>query len=292
MGGAPLALAFAAGMLATVNPCGFAMLPAYLSYFVGLEDDPSAAGADRTVLRSVAVSAVMTLGFVVVFGVMGVLIVQVSSRVQEHLPWVTIVIGLALIGIGIAALFGRSLTVRLPKLQKGTGSRELPSMFLFGVSYALSSLSCTIAPFLAVTSTTFTNDGALAGTLTFVTYGLGMGAIVGLLTLAVALARNGVVTRFRRLLRHVNTISGVFMLVAGAYMAYYGWYELRIRNGPVDDPIVDRALAVQSSLTDLVDRIGTGRLGVIAGVVVGAALLSVTGWRLLRRHPIDHVERS
>ncbi|MGD9755164.1 MAG: cytochrome c biogenesis protein CcdA, partial [Acidimicrobiia bacterium] len=55
MGGAPLALAFAAGMLATVNPCGFAMLPAYLSYFVGLEDDPSAAGADRTVLRSVAV---------------------------------------------------------------------------------------------------------------------------------------------------------------------------------------------------------------------------------------------
>ena len=62
MGGAPLALAFAAGMLATVNPCGFAMLPAYLSYFVGLEEDPAAAGADRTVLRAVAVSAVMTIG--------------------------------------------------------------------------------------------------------------------------------------------------------------------------------------------------------------------------------------
>ncbi|MFN7150094.1 MAG: cytochrome C biosynthesis protein, partial [Microthrixaceae bacterium] len=24
-------------MVATVNPCGFAMLPAYLSYFLGLE---------------------------------------------------------------------------------------------------------------------------------------------------------------------------------------------------------------------------------------------------------------
>ena len=32
-----LALAFSAGMIATVNPCGFAMLPAYLSYFLGLE---------------------------------------------------------------------------------------------------------------------------------------------------------------------------------------------------------------------------------------------------------------
>lgn len=287
MGGAPLALAFAAGMLATVNPCGFAMLPAYLSYFVGLEDNPSAAGTDRTILRSVAVAAVMTLGFVAVFGVMGVLIVQVSSRVQEHLPWVTIVIGLALIAVGIAALTGRTLTVSLPKLQKGTSSRELPSMFLFGVSYALSSLSCTIAPFLAVTSSTFTNDGAVAGIATFVTYGLGMGAIVGLLTLAVGLARNGVVARFRRLLRHVNTISGVFMLVAGAYMAYYGWYELRIRNGPVDDPIVDRALAIQGWLAEQVDRVGTGRLGVLAAVAVGAALLSVTGWRLTHRHHAD-----
>jgi len=32
-----IALAFTTGMLATVNPCGFAMLPAYLSYFLGVE---------------------------------------------------------------------------------------------------------------------------------------------------------------------------------------------------------------------------------------------------------------
>ena len=31
------AYAFTTGMLATVNPCGFAMLPAYLSYFLGIE---------------------------------------------------------------------------------------------------------------------------------------------------------------------------------------------------------------------------------------------------------------
>ena len=33
---APLGLAFAAGLVATINPCGFAMLPAYLSFFLGL----------------------------------------------------------------------------------------------------------------------------------------------------------------------------------------------------------------------------------------------------------------
>jgi cytochrome c biogenesis protein CcdA len=295
MGSAPLALAFTAGMLATINPCGFAMLPAYLSYFVGLEERPEQAGEDRTVLRAVAVAGVMTLGFVAVFGAMGLVISQISARIQRHLPWVTIVIGLSLVCLGVAAVAGRTLTVRLPKLQKGTSSRELSSMFLFGLSYALSSLSCTLAPFLAVTSSTFTDRGVMAGTLTFITYGLGMGAIVGLLTLAVALARNGLVSRFRRLLRHVNLLSGVLMLIAGAYMAYYGWYQIRLRSKIVDDPIVDRAERIQQWLADLVNRAGTTRLGIVAAVAVAAALLSVQGRRWLHRdgaatrpNPPDH----
>ena len=77
---APLALAFGAGMLAAVNPCGFAMLPAYLSYFCGLEgsledgagsaEDASTAGL-RAVPRALSVTAVMTAGFVAVFGLVG-----------------------------------------------------------------------------------------------------------------------------------------------------------------------------------------------------------------------------
>lgn len=288
MGGPPLALAFAAGMLATVNPCGFAMLPAYLSYFVGLEGGATSpqdhAARERTVGRALAVAGVMTLGFVVVFALMGLVIVQVSSRVQQHLPWVTIAVGIVVMVLGVAALFGHAVTVRLPHLEKGTSSRELPSMFLFGVSYALSSLSCTIAPFLATTSSTFTEDGVLAGLATFVVYGLGMGAIVAMLTVAVALARNGIVTRFRGLMRHVTTLSGVLMVVAGSYLAYYGWYEIRLRNGIVDDPVVDRALAAQQWLSGMVGRIGEIRIGILAVIIVGGAVVAVRGRRLTRRH--------
>ena len=66
---APLAYAFGVGMVATVNPCGFAMLPAYLSFFLGLEG----AGDDaRTnVLRALLIGATITAGFVAVFGVLG-----------------------------------------------------------------------------------------------------------------------------------------------------------------------------------------------------------------------------
>jgi cytochrome c biogenesis protein CcdA len=293
MGGAPLALAFTAGMLATVNPCGFAMLPAYLSYFVGIDGAdgaPASAGRNRSAGRALAVSSVMTLGFVAVFGLVGLIIVQISSRVQQHLPWVTMVVGLVVIGLGVAALTGRNLTVRLPHLDKGTSSRELTSMFLFGVSYALSSLSCTIAPFLATTSSTFSDGGLLAGLATFVAYGLGMGAIVALLTMAVALARDGVVARFRRLLRHVLTLSGILLVVAGTYLTYFAWYEIRLRRGIVDDPVVDRALAMQQWLSEQVGRAGELRIGVVAAIAVAAALVSIGGWRRTHRSDTDHGE--
>src|SRR5690606_13519158 len=69
---APLAFAFGVGMVAAFNPCGFAMLPAYLAFFLGLEDRDTDASA--SVFEAVKVSAVLTAGFVLVFGGFGALI--------------------------------------------------------------------------------------------------------------------------------------------------------------------------------------------------------------------------
>ncbi len=67
MEGAPLALAFAAGLLAAFNPCGFALLPAYLAYFVGVAGEERASPL-RVTGRALVASATLTLGFAVVFG--------------------------------------------------------------------------------------------------------------------------------------------------------------------------------------------------------------------------------
>jgi cytochrome c biogenesis protein CcdA len=68
---APLAYAFGVGMVATFNPCGFAMLPAYLSYFLGLEGSTHP-DERASVLRALAVGLSVTVGFLVVFGIIGV----------------------------------------------------------------------------------------------------------------------------------------------------------------------------------------------------------------------------
>ena len=135
----------------------------------------------------------MTAGFVVVFGVLGILLEPVLNRIADRLPWLTIVLGVVLVGLGIFMLTGRTITVRLPKMSKGTDSRELTSVFLFGVSYALVSLSCTFALFTAAVSTTIDDQSLLVGIGAFVAYALGMGLVLMVLTLAIALARQSLV---------------------------------------------------------------------------------------------------
>ncbi len=280
--GPELALAFSAGMVATVNPCGFALLPAYLSYFLGLDDTGGSTGAAggttstevrrAPVVRALAVSAAVTAGFLVVFGIMGFAWSSISGLIGTRLPWFTLVVGVVLVALGIAMLRGFEPVLRLPKLQLSDNGRQLSSMFLYGISYAVASLSCTIPIFIGIVSTTLERRSFFAGVATFVAYGLGMGMTLSILTIAVALARSGIVRSFRRILPHINTISGVFLIVAGLFVAYYAWVELQELGSGRSSRVVTWSRDVQSALQRWVEDVGGGRLALAAGIVIAAAL--------------------
>ncbi|CAB4580529.1 MAG: cytochrome c biogenesis CcdA family protein [Actinomycetes bacterium] len=266
-------LAVAAGMAATVNPCGFALLPAYLSAFLGSEHRSGGANA---IGRALAVSAALTAGFVVVFGLFGLVITPLALSIEDKLPWVTIVIGIGLVGLGIALLAGKQPTLNIPKLQRGGSDGTIPSMFLFGISYAIASLSCTAGPFLAITTTTFRSSSFIAGLGVYVTYAFGMGIVIGVLTIALSLAKATVVQRFRAALPKINRFAGALIVIAGIYVAYYGWYEIRVFNGDTDDPIIDRIRPVQTWLTNAVVPDDPGRVALLALVAIAIGTAATT----------------
>ncbi len=271
--GPELAYAFSAGMIATINPCGFALLPAYLAYFLGLDETSSADGPSRApVLRALSVSGAVTAGFLVVFAIMGFAWSSISGLVASRLPYFTIVVGVLLVALGIAMLRGFEPTVRLPKLEMGADGRALTSMFLYGVSYAVASLSCTIPIYIGIVATTLERTSFASGVATFVAYGLGMGMTLAILTIGVALAKQGVVTSFRRVLPHVNTISAVLLVVAGLFVGYYGWVEIQELNAGSSSRVVTASRGFQSDLQNWVERIGGGRLALGAAVIIAAAV--------------------
>jgi len=270
-----LSLAFGAGMVAAINPCGFALLPAYLSYFLGLESKEGAQleRQGNPFLRALGVSAAMTAGFVVVFAPMGALWSSVSGVLGDRLPWVTAALGVGLVVLGIAMFRGFQPVVRLPKLQMGTTSEQLGSVFLFGVSYAVASLSCTIGVFGALVTSSFERDSFLVGVLSFVVYALGMGLVIAILTMAVSFAQQGIVTAMRRLLPHMGRISGTLVIIAGLYVAYYGWWEAQVLAGnDVSDGVAGRVNGWRDAVANWISEVGEVRLGVLIALLLAAGV--------------------
>lgn len=271
---ASLSFALGAGLVAALNPCGFAFLPGYLGLVIAASRDTSRRVA---LARAAAATVVMATGFLTVFGIFGLAVSPLIASAQKYLPFATVVIGVALLALGAWLLAGREFPLLLPGTAGGTPTARLGSMYGYGVGYAVASLSCTIAPFLAVISTTFRQGSASAGVLAFIAYAAGMSITVGVAALAVALMGASATSALRRVLPHVGRIAGVIVLLTGLYVSYYGYYEIRLyfAGADADDPVIAAAGAVQSWLADRVDALGVWPL---LGAIVALAAVAL-GWR-------------
>jgi cytochrome c biogenesis protein CcdA len=231
-----VSLAFAAGLVAALNPCGFAMLPAYLVLVV--RGEGAGDGANRTntsmglaaIGRALAATLGMGLGFLTVFGLFGALTISAGATVQRYVPYAVVVIGIVLVALGIWLLSGRELTLLTPRHPGGTPTARLGSMYGYGVSYAIASLSCTIGPFLAVTAAGLRRGSLIGRASVYLAYIAGLTLVVGVLAVAAAVASSAVVNRLRRILPYVNRISGALLVLVGLYVGYYALYEIRLHS--------------------------------------------------------------
>lgn len=209
-----VAAAFAAGMVSTVNPCGFAMLPAYLGFFL---TDESRGGRPNAVAVTVAVAS----GFLFVFTAAGVLLAVGIRAVVGVLPWLALAVGVGLVVIGVAQLRGRRLLPYLPGPSRVRKEGSFKGMLGFGVSYAVASLSCTLPIFLSIVGGAVAARTLWEAVLTFVAYGSGMALVVAAITVLVAGGRRTLIDRVRPLARRLDRVAGWTMTVAGVFIVWY-----------------------------------------------------------------------
>lgn len=274
--GALLALAFTAGLAAVVNPCGFAMLPAYLSYFMGLEDDV-ATGRPEAVGRALTVGAVVSGGFLVVFGLAGAVITLGFRGVIGAIPWAALVVGAAVAVLGLAMVAGFKPTTRLPMPQRGAGGHGYGSVFLFGSSYAVASLSCTLPVFLIVVTRSITATSFLSGLAAFLAYALGMSLLLITVTLALGLGKRSLLTRLRRSGRYLDRVAGAVLFLAGGYVVWYWGVNLSSGVG---------AQTASSAFVETLSGQATGLIGEYAGLLglgLAVLVLAAAAYALMRQ---------
>lgn len=279
---AALALAFTAGLVATVNPCGFAMLPAYLSYFTGAADDD--VSRPVALARGLRVGLVVSAGFVVVFGISGLLLTLGLQSLIDVLPWLALLVGAGVLVLGVAMVRGFYLNVRVPGMRAGKKQRTNRSMFLFGISYAIASLSCTLPVFLSLIPANLTQESLLGGTLTFLVYGLGMSTVLIFITLMMALGRDSIVRRMRQSGKYINTVSGVILIAAGLFIIWY-WATILAAGGVAagQNAIVRFVDEISARLTNLIGS-NPRPVAALLILVIGGVLLYITGHRVFANH--------
>ncbi len=213
MDGAELLVALAAGVLTFFSPCAFAMFPAYLAYLISLRPSggsPVRAGALAGALAGA--SASLTL-----FAI-GIASSLTLSQLMELHHYAQLVTSLALLGLGAALLAGVKVAVPFSAsfLRRRGGFYTLS--VIYGVAYALVSLSCSLPVFAVVVAVASTRGGVVGAATALLAYVAGLSAPMVVVAVVAAMSREAVAELSSRVLRHVDKLSGLLLLVAGAYM--------------------------------------------------------------------------
>jgi len=268
-----ISLAFLAGVLAAFNPCGFVLLPAYLTTIIVGED--LQVGRWKQNNRALRFSFGMTLGFIAVFGSFALVISSISSSIAKYLPILTVVVGIGLLAIAISLMLGKTLVLRKLANPNIAPTTRWLSQVGYGISFALASLSCTVGPFLAITASAIAQHKLITTFSLFISYALGMGGVVLVLALLVAMAKSGLIKKFKQSQGRISRFSGYFLFVVGLYETWYGWYEIRISRGDNShDPIISFAISLQSKLIQWLANLGAVTL-LVGVVAITGVLLTI-----------------
>jgi len=275
-----IAFAFGAGVLATVNPCGFVMLPAFFGLSIGTGTRPGSAAASRVSARlaqgftsGLAVSS----GFTAVFAGTGILVALGLRQLAQAVPIAAVIVGAALTVAGLAMAAGRSITLgRLPfttrRPRTATGdARGARSMVMFGAGYAVASVSCTFGVLLAVVAQATATGRPLQAIVVFAAYAVGAATVLVSVAVATALAHATLAITISKAMPVVSRIGGILLTLSGLYLVFYWWPALHGR--PPSATAAGITEQISGNLSQALDNHSRLTVAIAVIVLTGGAVL-------------------
>ena len=212
-----LAFTFTLGALAFFSPCGFPMLPAYVAYY--LPRDEGAAGAlGRDAARGLAGGALAATGAFGVIASIGVLARAIGAPFKEQVVHLELVGGILVLALGLLTLAGRGPSFRFAL--RPSERRGAVGILSFGALYAVAGASC-VAPLFISVLVVAQQAAFLDGVLVVVAYALGFSLLLVGTTVLVATAQTGTLKVLKRVLPHVERMSGLVLVGVGLWLILY-----------------------------------------------------------------------
>ena len=264
------AYSFVLGVLAAVNPCGFVLLPTYLLFFLGTREATELSANER-VRRALVVSAGVSVGFLGVFLVIGIISRLFTQWIELNAKYAALVIGIMLLFAGLRMIGGWIPRFVMPQIV-GNQNKTFCAMALYGVAYAVASIGCTIGFLTTAVFGSIVLNGFVSGVVSILLYGLGMALLVTALTVSLAFAKTGLITIIRGRLHLIERLAAIFVTFTGVYLIWYWYAAISERS---TSGFVSRIERWQTRVASLLQDQGAGRLAILLiGVVALGILIS------------------
>jgi cytochrome c-type biogenesis protein len=263
------AYSFILGVLAAVNPCGFVLLPTYLIYFLGTQEEPNLASGER-LRRALSVGSGISLGFLAIFFVIGIISRLFTQWIELNAKYASLAIGVVLLIGGARMLTGWTPKFATPQIGN-SNKKTFRATVVYGVAYAVASIGCTIGFLTTAVFGSIALNGFVSGVISIVLYGAGMAMLVMALTVSLAFAKTGIVAVIKNRLNIIQRLSAIFVTLTGVYLVFY-WYAAI--NEERSAGFVSRIERWQTRVASFLQQQGANRLAVVLSIVVAIAIFA------------------
>jgi cytochrome c biogenesis protein CcdA len=211
-----LSLVFSAGLIAVLAPCALPMIPSFVSYYMNAE------GRENNLRSALSFGFITVAGFLTVFLAIGILPSFAINSIASKINLISPFIGVILIVLGLIHAFS-DIFYKIPVIDtaspKGTGYK---AFYLYGLGYGAASMGCSFPVFVLLVLQTATASGISSIIVMFLAYGLGVATVLVPLSVALTFGKEFVYQRLMIIIPHMKKINAAILIIAGAYMVYYG----------------------------------------------------------------------
>ncbi|MGB6680677.1 MAG: cytochrome c biogenesis CcdA family protein [Candidatus Bathyarchaeia archaeon] len=201
-----LSFAFLAGVSSLLHPCSFALIPGYIAYLVD----------SKSLTHGILSGLTFTAGLISVLAILGSLISFVGGILATVLPWLQLIVALAIIFLGLIQMAGLTFDSIAPRFKV---KRGFIGLYVFGLAFGLVISGCSAPVFFSIILYSFIS-GIQNGILTLISYGLGMGIITMAVSVLTLRTKQTILNKINRYSNWINRITGIILIAAGFYILH------------------------------------------------------------------------
>ena len=200
-------MTFIEGIASFISPCVLPMLPIYISYFAGKDEDKK----NKALINALG----FVLGFSIVFIILSIFASTFGKMITSHLKYIKIVFGLIIILLGLNYIE----IIKLKFLNKENRVKSNVKDLIFGMAFSISWTPC-IGTFLASALLLISSKSeTIKGILLITSYSIGL----GIPFIISALLIDKMKKVFDTIKKHydiIRKISGIILIIMGIIMIF------------------------------------------------------------------------